>query len=171
MLMTRIRAALADRLLDWLAAATAIRLPDVRIGPRATPSLLRWFLWKRRRWWCNLYFHEMLRDDDDRALHDHPWWSLSFVLSDYLAEVYQEQPPAGPTRYRRFRKGQLVLRRPHSAHRLVVSTNRVAYTLFLTGPYVREWGFHCPQGWRRWQDYAKPDAAGHSSGEIGRGCS
>jgi len=33
-----------------------------------------------RNWATNVYYHIVLRSDDDRALHDHPWLSVSIVL-------------------------------------------------------------------------------------------
>ena len=40
------------------------------------------------------------------------------------------------------------------------------HTVFLTGPIVRMWGFHCPKGWVPFYDFvAKGDA-----GSIGPGC-
>jgi hypothetical protein len=41
-----------------------------------------------------------------------------------------------------------------------------ALTLFITGPKVREWGFHCPQGFVHWRDFVHPD----DPGGIGPGC-
>ena len=41
------------------------------------------------------------------------------------------------------------------------------WTLFLFGPTVRDWGFHCPErGWVHWKEFT---AAGRP-GEIGKGC-
>lgn len=57
-------------------------------------------------------------------------------------------------------------RRPGAAHRLVIEPGRPAWSLFLTGPKVREWGFHCPQGWRPWRAFT----AGAHGAEIGAGC-
>src|SRR5690606_37136256 len=34
----------------------------------------------------NLYLHQFLRDDDDRALHDHPSWAASFMLQGGYVE-------------------------------------------------------------------------------------
>ena len=41
------------------------------------------------------------------------------------------------------------------------------WTLFIASPRVREWGFHCPSGWRRWQDFVAPTPGGNTTG---RGC-
>jgi hypothetical protein len=53
--------------------------PDFIIGGTENPYLLRWWVIPRNRWF-NIYPHHMLRDDDPRALHDHPWWNVSIVL-------------------------------------------------------------------------------------------
>ncbi|MDN5849106.1 MAG: hypothetical protein L0H63_05630, partial [Nitrococcus sp.] len=58
------------------------------------------------------------------------------------------------------------LRRARSAHRLALIDAEPVITLFITGPRVREWGFHCPQGWRHWRAFTAAD----NPGRIGRGC-
>jgi hypothetical protein len=50
------------------------RDPDFIIGN--PPYMLRWWLLPRNPTF-NVYYHRILRDDDDRALHDHPWPSFS----------------------------------------------------------------------------------------------
>jgi hypothetical protein len=41
-----------------------------------------------------------------------------------------------------------------------------AWTLFITGRRVRDWGFHCPKGWVPWQEFTDPT----DSGRVGKGC-
>lgn len=43
---------------------------------------------------------------------------------------------------------------------------RNADTLFITGPRIREWGFHCPKGWVHWKKFCAVD----QPGQIGSGC-
>lgn len=61
---------------------TAGHKMDFRIPPdESIPAyMLRWWRIKRNAFF-NIYFHIVLRSDDDRALHDHPWWSFSIVLA------------------------------------------------------------------------------------------
>lgn len=118
------------------------RPPDFVIGGAERPYMLRWYLLPRNRFF-NVYHHAILRSDDDRALHDHPWWSVSLVLDGAMLEVL---PPA--------------------AHRLEIRDHALCRTLFITGPKVREWGFHCPKGWRHWRDFVSKG----DSGSIGPGC-
>jgi len=128
--------------------------PDFVIGDR---YLERWYIFPRNRL-CNLYLHVINWDDDDRALHDHPWASLSYVVSGTLLEILEAGDKVR-------RSGQLVYRPAKLAHRLEV-VNGPVVTLFLTGPRVREWGFHCPGGWVHWRVFTDPD----DIGKAGRGC-
>lgn len=129
------------------------RPPDLDIGPG---YLHRWYVIPRNRF-LNIYLHHILRDDDDRAEHDHPWISLSFLLKGGLAEFSKGRFRIVP----RFRP---VFRLAKTSHRLVVL--RPAWTLFITGPVVRDWGFHCPNGWVHWRKFTSG-----KNGEItGRGC-
>lgn len=135
-----------------------MRAPDFVIGPHDAPYLRRWWIIPRNRWF-NVYLHQILKSDDDRALHDHPWINISILL----AGSYREITPRGEFIRRR---GSVVFRRSVSAHRLVIEEGGHAWSLFITGPRIREWGFHCPKGWRLWTEFV--DA--RDSGQIGRGC-
>lgn len=56
------------------------------IGGKENPYMIRWFVIPRNPWF-NIYVHKFCRDDDDRALHDHPWWFVSLVLSGSYIEL------------------------------------------------------------------------------------
>lgn len=133
------------------------RAPDFIIGPPDRPYMLRWFLIPRNETF-NLYYHRILRNDDDRALHDHPWPSFSIMCRGALREIT-------PAATRLIRAPDCVYREPDFAHRLELIDDAPAETLFITGPKVRAWGFHCPQGWIHWRDFV-----GEDPGQIGRGC-
>lgn len=171
-------ACILTRLVNLAVKVKTAREPDVVIGGAARPYLRRWYLtawsdyprgskpktlgeWFTRRL-PNVYLHEVLRSDDDRALHDHPWWNLSVILQGGYVEF---TIAAGGIHHGKFRApGSLKLRPPQSAHRLVVS--EPCTTLFITGPRVRDWGFHCPQGWRHWKEFV----SAADPGQPGRGC-
>lgn len=156
---------------DWLAprliAHGQARKPDFVVGGglegERVAYLLRWYLIPRNPVF-NVYLHHFLRSDDDRALHDHMYVNLSVLL----AGAYTEQTiAAGGIKVRTRRvAGEMKLRPPHHAHRIELSDGP-CWTLFITGPRVRAWGFHCPeQGWVPWEEFT---AAG-APGEIGKGC-
>ena len=147
-----------EGLAQLLIEANTHREPDFVIGGDYHPYLRRWWL-QRDVNTSSIYLHQVLRDDDDRALHDHPWDSTSVILRGVLREVL----PGAQSR--ELRTGTIVTRKAEDAHRLEVIKGPV-WTLFITGNRRREWGFHCPQGWRHWKDFVDPD----NPGQPGRGC-
>lgn len=141
------------------------RPPDHVIGGEANPYLRRWHITPRGDGPA-VYLHHFLRSDDDRALHDHPWPSIGLLLQG----AYTEHLPGGERQL--VRAGDLISREAQTAHRVELlrdgpdGPERPVWTLFVTGPRVREWGFHCPQGWVHWRDFT----AGEAGELVGRGC-
>lgn len=170
--MRRLLNALADRLIARVGEA---RAPDFIIGGHDNPYLLRWFLTPWRRWNSriatllpNAYLHQFVRDDDDRALHDHPWaWCSVLLRGSYIEHtiaaggIHQHQLRLAPS---------IKFSGPRRAHRVELQKLRgnpvPCWTLFVMGPRVRVWGFHCPKGWVDWRTFTDPDDVG----KIGRGC-
>lgn len=138
-----------------------MRKPDFIIGRADEPYIHRWWVIPRNRWF-NIYLHKILRSDDDRALHDHPWWNVSIVLRG----GYFEHTKRGEVLWRG--AGSFVFRFAKTAHRLVIAPEMAprAWTLFITGPLFRTWGFHCPKGWVKWTDFVDQ----RDAGAVGRGC-
>lgn len=141
----------------------------MRMAPSKTIGqnyLRRWHIIPRNPLF-NVYLHEFSGSDDDRALHDHPWWSCSLILDGWYIEhvpLYKNNP-AG-TNVPKFRDtGAITFRNATAAHRIQI-LQRPAITLFITGPRRREWGFWCKNGWRHWRKFTDPK----DPGQIGRGC-
>lgn len=149
-------ASIADLAL-W-AGVEMIRKPDFVIGPADNPYLRRWWIIPRNEH-VNIYLHEILRSDDDRALHDHPWSNTSLLLEGR----YIEHTPDGS--FERV-AGWMGSRSADAAHRLEILPGERAVSLFLTGRKVRDWGFLCPGGWVHWRDFT----AGDNGELVGRGC-
>lgn len=170
--------------MQWPRTLTIPRKPDFVIGSPEAPYMRRWWVIPRNRFF-NIYLHQILRDDDDRALHDHPWASCSVILRGGYIEWTGTHARADGADLHKIRKvrtpGMIRFRRASAAHRLElhrkditlkewrkllrgsnIETNAIfrpgfqiipAWTLFITGPKVREWGFHCPKGWKHWRDF------------------
>ena len=127
------------------------RKPDLIIGSDEDPYLHRWWVIPRNPVF-NIYLHHFMRSDHD-VLHDHPWlFNLSWLLPTWVLRLlrlagcgaaYTERTPTGD----RLRSpGNEVLRfgpAPHS----VQLTHGDVWTLFITGPKYRVWGFLCSKGW------------------------
>lgn len=145
----------------WWRKVEQKRTPDFIIGKPDDPYLLRWWIIPRNPFF-NIYLHKFLRSDDDRALHDHPWWNLSILLEG----LYVEHTIAPGGVHKRVMRvvGEMKFRFASAAHRIEVDD--LCWTLFITGPAVRNWGFHCPAGWVPWQRFVDPS----NKGNIGRGC-
>lgn len=114
--------------------------------------LHRWFIIPRNRFF-NIYLHRFVRSDDDRALHDHPWWSLGIILKG----SYTEHLFGGSKERRAFIP---VLRKPAHAHRVELHSTqdyklKPVWTLFITGPRLRDWGFYADQGWMDHETFLK----------------
>jgi len=144
------------------------RSPDQIIGGEENPYLYRWHVLPRNRWF-NIYLHNFVRSDDGRALHDHPWWNVSWILRGRYQEItpYDTSDPSGSCFLIHDREpGDVNFRMAKSAHRVRLHTRtdlrlpEPAWTLFVTGPRVREWGFWCPKGWRHWREFTDPDDSG-----------
>lgn len=129
------------------------REPDFIINTGGEPYMLRWYLIPRNPVF-NIYYHHILKSDDDRALHDHPWPSVSLMIRGELREVLAD----GSRRI--VRAGDLVYRGSEFAHRLETVDQYGAETLFITGAKVREWGFHCPEGWKLWTEFIEEGGCG-----------
>ena len=124
------------------------RQPDFVIGSPDDPYLCRWWVIPRNKFF-NIYLHKTLKDDDVRALHDHPWLNISLLLKGGLGEIYGKD-----NKVRCFRRFIPIFRRAVGRHRLFIPVGaEFAWTLFITGPTIRDWGFHCPKGWVVWKDF------------------
>jgi hypothetical protein len=174
------RIALARWLFDKLFHRVALmREPDFVVGQPLDPYLHRWWILPRNRFF-NVYLHCFLRSDDDRALHDHPWHSFSLLLS---GECVEHTIDAGGIHQRRWLcVGDIRYRDAAFAHRIELPLRQdigaaklqpwrmdtdPCWTLFITGPVLRDWGFHCAErGWIPWQTFLDPD----DKGLVGKGC-
>lgn len=171
----------------FLARIVSARDPDFIIGADNPGGayLRRWWVIPRNPFF-NVYLHHFMRDDDDRALHDHPWVWASFLLSGGYIE--HTIAPGGIHHRRQRWAGSLKVSGASRAHRVELMprwwladtlddafdieyrmprAKGECWTLFFTGPRTREWGFHCPdQGWIPWQQFTAPG----NKGEVGPGC-
>lgn len=115
-----------------------------------SPYLLRWYVIPRNPWF-NIYLHKFLRDDDDRALHDHPWWFISLMLWGQYVEVTDEgrSVRSAPEPWRWFWGDRPLAFRPgiwrHRVELIKIppGTPIPCWTLIITGRRTRLWGFWC----------------------------
>ena len=165
----------------WLTVrgnqVAASRRYDFPVGGHNDPYMLRWWVIPRNPIF-NIYLHHFLRDDEDRALHDHPWLSCSIILTagyyEHLSETVKVWRSPGTVHFRRAKaKHRISLERDYCGlvelpcgESFPTQSRRPAMTLFITGPRIRRWGFHCPRGWVHWKEFVAPE----DKGSVGRGC-
>lgn len=116
------------------------------IGPANNPYIVRHILFRISMF--GIYLHEMRRSDHDRALHDHPWPFMSFILR----RGYRELTPYGMLTHKPGR----VLFRPATWQHAVVIDGKPAWTLIFVGRRSRRWGFWPEGKWCWWRKY-NPD--------------
>lgn len=150
--------------------------PHQIIGGADDPYMLRWYVIPRNPL-LNIYVHRFVRSDDDRALHDHPWWFVSLILRGQYDEVTERSVT-------RRRAGTVAFRPAEWRHRVrllseslcqscrgsgvgygqvpdgrwmetdcgvcdgageIRHAERGCWTVIVTGPKRRGWGFWCKQ--------------------------
>lgn len=108
----------------------------------------------KRPWWqfpISIRLHHILREDDDRALHDHPWNARTIILKGSYSEVRLRRIIYRmPSRFeaRRFAEDPYEREPGDTArlnfgeyHRITSVTDGGVWTLFITGRYRGTWGF------------------------------
>lgn len=167
-----------------------MRTPDLIIGSREDPQTFRWHLAR----WLGFQFalHKWLRSDEDRALHDHTGDNVSFILSpqgydEIVRELCRNQAwceawrPVDCLRVDGVWYNDVIVRRrpfvpyfrrAEEPHRVVLRDGRPVWSLWLRWPPRRHWGFHCPSGWRKWEDFCatRDYSTPGSTSEVGSGC-
>lgn len=115
-------------------------------------------VWRLTTPWGSLRLHKWVDNDDVRAAHDHPWPFWTLVLwGGYIDLYHTGEKHDGKLTFRgdRLRAGSLRYR-PAKHEHTVLLTHRPTWTLVLTGPRVRRFGFRLPNGdWLHNEKYLK----------------
>lgn len=129
------------------------------------PAMYRWHVLPRNAWF-NVYLHKIMQDDE-QDLHDHPYHNMSVPLvQGYLEVQFRELPVYGsPHPALRVRSRRILrpfFRLASTPHQILVMRDEKsrplpAWSLFVTGPRVRHWGFwqsgRDGMSWRSWREY------------------
>src|SRR5262245_48626738 len=109
-------------------------------GEDGRPKLYRTYLFGTGKTF-GLFLHQFVRSDAPTRFHDHPWrWSVSFILRGGYVEERRRRDEGTVTR-RYLKPGRFNVLVPEVFHRVELCDGRPAWTLFLHGPKIREWGF------------------------------
>lgn len=112
--------------------------------------LRRWSLWLPFGW--SIKLHKIVRTDDDRCEHDHPWDFFRIILWGGYTEVrngfsYILKP------WRPWAPWRIYPCRSEFKHRIVHLTKGYNWSLVICSPKKRAWGFYTKLGWKYWKDF------------------
>lgn len=121
-----------------------------------SPYLIRWTL--ELPFGLSLKLHQIVRPDDDRCPHDHPWWFLRVILwGGYVEEHGVDNRVAHRKPWRPWAPWRVYFCSPQFRHRITELPRGSSWTLALCGPRGRKWGFFTTSGWMHWKAFV--DAA------------
>ena len=106
--------------------------------------------------WFGVYLHDIHKDDQDRAPHNHPWSFLSLVVRGAYVERVYDDPCGKPDEYREQTHHARSVHRMGrtAAHRIVYATPGLK-TLIVTGPRQASWGFFVGDEYIDWSEYER----------------
>lgn len=134
----------------WTLLAKLLCLPFVTrylvLRAKLTPYrhlsgyMLRWWLIREREGSSfAVRIHHILREDDDRHLHNHPWEFRSIILSGWYVEEYIGDD--GQLHERTVRAGHTYCAPKNYYHRIKQVSPAGVRTVFITFRRVEKWGF------------------------------
>lgn len=121
----------------------------------------------KRAWWqfpISIRLHQIMREDDDGALHDHPWNARTFILRGWYHEARREpshkdvllgdaDPRSWIERHCLRGAGDAARLRFGEYHRITEVSEGGVWTLFVTGRYRGTWGFLVNGKKVPWREY------------------
>ena len=100
------------------------------LGEPECPYMVRWVF---NFWLFAIRIHHWIRSDDKRFFHDHPWGFITIVLQGGYTDV-------SPTGRDKLSAGSIRYRNAKHQHYVEVPEGG-AWTLLLSGPQIRNWGY------------------------------
>ncbi len=101
-----------------------------KVGLPECPYMERWIL---NFGVFTIRLHHWISSDDQRHLHDHPFWFVTMILKGAYVDI-------SPTKSELLERGAIRFRKATHQHTVSVSPDE-CWTLLLTGREKREWGF------------------------------
>lgn len=163
---------LGTRLKKWIMGWIRME-PHFYIGGIEDPYLIRWYVLPRNKIF-NIYLHKFMRDDEDSALHDHPWWFWSWMIKGTYYEMVPD--PHSDKDFGSYivldrKRWSLAYRPAEHRHRVILKRDMQknllpCWTIVATGPVSRKWGFWCPKGFVHWEKFVELD----EKSSVAKGC-
>lgn len=139
--------------MGWFYKLLCKLLPHVVIENNGAPYLTRWFLTGKPKYEegesGSLYLHYFHTSDRDRALHNHPWTGTSLILKGGyweerrtfvgMVDGVAQYSPSRAKVCSWLTVNKIGIHDFHCA--TLLDEKKGAWTLFFTGPRVKDWGF------------------------------
>lgn len=107
----------------------------------------KWFPW-------NIRIHHIMRPDQDRDLHDHPWNAKTFILEGWYVEERFVNKDINDLKYDIERRaGGTASLKYGEYHRIKEISDGGVWTLFISGKYQGTWGFWVNGAKVQWRKY------------------
>ena len=94
----------------------------------------------------SIRFHHVVTPDRGE-LHDHPWDYVTTLVAGCYLEITEEGSEL-------YRAPATLIRSAEHAHRLELPEGP-CWSLIVTGPARRRWGFHTAAGWVAWRGHER----------------
>lgn len=112
--------------------------------------LTRWSLWLP--FGLSIKIHKIVKPDDDRCEHDHPWWFVRVILFGGYKEkvngrIYERKP------WRPWYFWRIYPCMPSFKHRITHLPKKVNWSLVICGKNRGKWGFYTKRGWIHWKRF------------------
>lgn len=123
-------------------------------GTGPVPFRQQPFAWLLQRFGIAARVHHILRSDEGREPHDHPWPYLTIILKGgYFEQRFAEDGVMLSMKWHG--PGSVLFRPADSWHMLKIPEGSTAWTLFVTGRYKQTWGFLTRSGKELYYSYLK----------------
>lgn len=109
--------------------------------------------------WFNIYIHNILKSDEDRDPHDHPWGFIVFMFwgsyqEDWLGAYEDYRYWAGqPLRTSIRSIGSLFAHAAKDFHKITLRSKSVWTLVFASGRKRPGWGYQTRKGWIHFKEY------------------
>lgn len=117
---------------------------------RTEDYIHRWSLWLP--FGLSMKIHKIVRPDNDRCEHDHPWWFIRFILHGGYKEVikgkeYNRLP------WRPWFFWRIYPCLPSFQHKITKLHKPYNLSFVICGPNRGKWGFITKKGWIHWKKF------------------
>ena len=107
--------------------------------------------WLLQKFGVAIRIHHILRSDDDRHMHNHPWNARTFILRGWYIEKRREDN--GDDSLSFMSMGRIEKLTPADFHTVLDVSEGGVYTMFVTFDYQWSWGFLVNGETFPWRDY------------------